>query len=904
MRLFLTTALATALIAPAYAESSKNAYEERIYLDDLRQINESEGNNNASIPSNKQEIPSSFPKKEKYLKPRVEGNWRYSNDRSILMSEFWMPLAQNEQDGSVLFGDVRLMGDNNSNKEFNLGVGYRELVNNKLLSDGIAGGMIWYDRRHTKRGSKFNQITAGLEWLGEQYDVRLNGYVPLNTSKSFTQGNTSNSALGFVGNQILVNTDQSVVEESLPGLDLELGYKLDFMDGITDVTRVYAGGYHFQGDKVESVTGWRARIASDITSDVQIGARFQRDDVRGSQAYLEATVRFPFGNKKSFKTEGLRSRLDESPERDIDIVSNEVVTEDGINQLILNARTGNAQNVIHVDNTAGAGGDGSAENPFNTLAGAEAVAIANDLIYVNRGDGTSAGQGAGITLDEEGQMLIGSGVNLIYDTNRFRTSNNRNVQDGIIVRTKTAAPVITNATGNGVDISADNTFVSGVVVDNTFNTGIKVTGNDAVIDNVIASNNPNYGIDFRADNASINSGTVLNSITNNNGGGVIFSAEAGFNIGSVTIENSITNENSNDGVLVRSFTGSNIDQVQLKNNISSDNIRDGLALSSAAGGVINEALINSNQVRSNGNMGVRVGASSGGNISALSISDNASENNSVDGYVIQVTGAGSRTLNADFSNNFANANGRYGFYTIVQNNGIIGLAKLQSNTASNNAQFGFIHQAIGVGSALDVSLSDNIADTNESDGFYIFAQTGGIINQATVTRNTARNNTRNGFLIFSANAGSDLNANLINNNAFNNDLAGFATDAQFTGVISQANFTGNIAQNNNDGFSFATSTDGSILQSQISANTATNNSLNGVRFTDGSIAGGILADMGGGVFGAAGGNQIYDNMLRDLLIDLDGAELKAENNWWGTASGLLSTAVLLQGGQLLMQAHF
>lgn len=308
MRLLLTTAIITSFVAPAYAGATlkdragtvsyaetsstatklndvspslgykafsrgrvftkgygKNSYEERIYLDDLRKIEATDTGVDKSIaaPSNTLQPQTIYtpppviqpaettlqPKQDRYLKPRVEGNWRYSNDRSILMSEFWVPLAQNSQDGSVLFGDVRIMGDNNRNREFNIGAGYRELINSQLLGDGIVGGMLWFDRRFTKRGSKFNQITAGAEWLGEKWDVRANGYAPLNDSKTHTQGNPNGSGAGFVGNQILVNTDQSVVEEALPGIDLEVGRKLGFMDGITDVTRAYVGGYHFEGDR-------------------------------------------------------------------------------------------------------------------------------------------------------------------------------------------------------------------------------------------------------------------------------------------------------------------------------------------------------------------------------------------------------------------------------------------------------------------------------------------------------------------------------------------------------------------------------------------------------------------------------------------------------------------------------
>lgn len=52
------------------------------------------------------------------LKGRVETNWRYGSERSILMTEFWVPFAQSED--SVLYGDIRMMGDDQDNREGNL----------------------------------------------------------------------------------------------------------------------------------------------------------------------------------------------------------------------------------------------------------------------------------------------------------------------------------------------------------------------------------------------------------------------------------------------------------------------------------------------------------------------------------------------------------------------------------------------------------------------------------------------------------------------------------------------------------------------------------------------------------------------------------------------------------------
>ena len=733
----------------------------------------------------------------KPLEPRVEVNWRHSNDRSILMSEFWVPIAQNEIDGSVIYGDLRLMGDNGQNREFNVGVGYRKMVENTLLGEGIIGAHAWYDRRLTKRGSKFNQITAGMEWFGEIWDAKLNAYMPLNKDKTHSQANGAGSGARFAGNQIVVNTDQSVVEEALPGLDLELGWKVPFMENFTDSTRIYVGGYHFEGDRADDITGWRTRIVSDITSDVQLGARFQRDAERGSQAFVEATVRFPFGSKQSFKEKGLRARLDESPERDIDIVAAEAITDQGTNQTLLNATTGGVQNVIHVDNTVAGGGDGSIENPFNTLAAAEGAATTNDLIYVHRGDGTTTGQANGITLDDEGQMLIGSGANLTYSSGRFRTSNGMDVSDNILIPADPlGAPVITNGAGNGVSVTSDDILISGVTTDGATTSGVYVHNT---------------------------SGTTWTK---------------GITIQSVTSQN-----NTSDGFWV---------------NLN------------GAGNAISNVAFTDNTANMNGRYGFYTLTNNGGSISQANFINNTSRNNALDGFFSNVINAGSAITNMNFTNNVADNNVRHGFFEIAQNSGTIGQATFTGNISDTNGQHGFYAQATGAGSAItNITFTDNIADNSGSHGFWTFAQSGASIGQANLVDNISQNNTSNGFYTLSTDAGSAItSANFINNIADTNGGSGFYTVAQTQGAIGELLFE---------------------------RNTSKDNSVYGFNFDSNNTAAGITtADMGGGALGSTGNNQAFGNVNRELFVDLDGGNLMAENNWWGSASGLT-------GGELLLQ---
>ncbi|USO02934.1 MAG: inverse autotransporter beta domain-containing protein [Rhodospirillales bacterium] len=462
-----------------------------------------------SLPALAQEAP---------LQARGEMNWRLGSERSILMSEFWVPIAQAQD--SVLYGDLRLMGDDRDNREGNIGLGYR-----RILPGGkaLAGGHLWFDRRLTDRGSMFHQITGGAELLGEAFDLRANGYLPLSGKKEYTVPTVNPQGPALAGTGIFVDTNGRLLEEPQYGLDLELGWRVPYLEGFTDSVRLYGGGYHFDGDHTENVTGWRARFAADITPDIQVGARFQRDAARGSQGFLEATIRFPFGQKKSFRKEGLRARLDESPERDIDIVTGAQVTDTGARVPVINASTGAAQEVLHVDNTAAGGGDGSAENPFNTLADAQAAASAQTIIYVKAGDGTTTNQDQGIVLDKTGQQLIGSGANFLYDSGRFRTANGIS-PTSILIAAATSAPKITNvnALSDGVRITANDVTVAGITVDGATRDGIVVEADGAAasaigvsIQNVSALNN-RFGIYVHGTNGGSVSAKVQGAVTSTN----------------------------------------------------------------------------------------------------------------------------------------------------------------------------------------------------------------------------------------------------------------------------------------------------------------------------------------------------------------------------------------------------
>lgn len=440
------------------------------------------------------------------------------------MTEFWVPLSQDSD--SVIYGDARIMGDDDDNKEFNLGVGYRKIVTDvPVLGRGVAGVNMWADRRLTERGSTFHQITTGAEWHGDTYDIKANAYIPLDKEKAHNLG-TAKSAPYLAGSGIFYDLANSrLVEEAQPGLDLELGFNVSgIVDGFADSARVYAGAYHFEGDKSDSVTGWRTRVAADITPDVQLGARFQRDDQRGSQGFLEATIRFPFGSKQSYRKHGLYARLDESPERDIDIVTGAVTgaaagdtVQTGLP--VLNAVSGDPQRVLYVDNSAAGGGTGGKDDPFNSLAAAQAALADNDVVYVARGDGTKTNMANGFTINRSGVSLIGEGSAFVYDGGKFTTGSAD--FSGMTLKAAGLAPVITNGAGHGITVTGANTYLAGFTVNGATGDGIRVDANaldlqNFTMRNIASTNNGRMGLTLHGYNNGALTATVESTVTTGN----------------------------------------------------------------------------------------------------------------------------------------------------------------------------------------------------------------------------------------------------------------------------------------------------------------------------------------------------------------------------------------------------
>jgi hypothetical protein len=648
------------------------------------------------------------------LSPRAEVNVRAGTERSILMTEFWAPLAQ--QSDRVLYGDLRLMGDDGDNREGNLGFGYRQI---SKKTNSVLGANAWIDRRRTENGNNFHQITLGVESLGETVDIRANGYIQLNGSKTTITPNIGSTTPYLAGSGIFFDTNGSIVEEPQHGFDAEIGYRLPILQKYIDNTRVYAGGYHFFGDTTDNTTGYRLRAEAQVNSIFSVGARFQHDNPRGSQGFLEATLRFPFKSKKLFQEQGLKSRLDESPERDIDIVTGAKV-DTGLMKPVLNP-SGTEQRILYVDNTNTNVGDGTKDNPFNTLKIAEAAFQENDILYINRGDGTTLGMDQGILINTSNIQLIGSGSDLTYN--------------GFTLLNAGAAPVITNKEasldnyrGNGVLILSSNILVSGITVSGATRNGVSIFATDgAVLNNITikevnTNNNVVVGVQLNANNGSISNTVVTNITSMSNGSrGVYGVAQANGALNSIEFSNITANNNLDSGVMMRASTTAKVNNSVLSNITVSDN----------------------------GLYGVLVEAGLAGMIEGATVSGITANNNTSDGLRINAINAGSSIWKVAVDDVVATNNA----YGVTLNASIASIAEVSLNNmnASSNRSSGIYFNAISGGSVTNVTLQNSTLNSNAMEGLYVSSNAASPILNIDVNHVQANNNGQNGMYIYSVN---------------------------------------------------------------------------------------------------------------------------------------------------------
>ncbi|HVU86682.1 MAG TPA: right-handed parallel beta-helix repeat-containing protein [Pirellulales bacterium] len=454
------------------------------------------------------------------------------------------PITTDMMDGTWFVDGRAHVSTNYGNFFSNIGIGRRQYVD---FLNSIAGISGWYDYdgdAYQNYGFRYNQLGVSAELFNPVCDFRFNGYFPI--------GNTAHVLNQFQQNYLLYVNG---IDTALQGADTKFSVRpaiLGPLNGYIDL-----GGYWFHSPAVQGFGGFSTGFGVQPLPGLAVNMEVNHDEVFGTTGF----VRVAFGLRGSPGNTRLGTRLLEPTRRNDHIVRFNQQPE-----IATNPNTGTAYNVIHVDNAAAAGGNGTAEHPFNTLSAAQAASAVNDIIYVHRGNGTTAGYDTGIVL-KNNQMLLGSGNSYVIQTTE--------VGPFLLKAISQSGPDISNPNGAGITL-ANNDRVGGITI-STADVGI--LGNNFT--NTILEQNTVFG-------------GLIDGIQLNNAAGTI------------DIFNNSIQQNAQDGIHLVGGTAT----FDVAGNTVDSNVRNGIFFDNAHG----TATVDDNTLGSNGRGnwgGVQIAQTSG-----------------------------------------------------------------------------------------------------------------------------------------------------------------------------------------------------------------------------------------------------------------------------------------------------
>lgn len=702
-------------------------------------------------------------------------------------------------DAWIPFIDVRGHVFNNGKWAANAGLGLRYLT-----GCSVWGANVYYDYRKTKH-FHYNQVGVGLEWLGQVWEARINGYLPVGkTEKFFSRFRFDR----FRGNSLILSRKR---EFAMKGFNAEVGYHWDCWECFP--LYFAAGPYYLEG-KGRVAWGGKLRARVDLWDCAYVQGNISYDKVFKWIGQAEIGITFGFGCSRQIKTRcgnccDTALTLSDRSLQPVDRFEIIAVDEHRVRKEAINPFTGQPWFFIFVNNLSSS--HGTFESPFPTLLQAQNASRPNDAIYVFPGDGTTRGMDAGITL-QNGQWFLGAGNTQIIPTT---------VGNIVIPPLASIQPKITNTAGDIVTV-ANNNVVSGFdFIFNTLNqSGIAGTG----INNLTAIQN-----------------TFITSFIDTNG---IFLTNP---TGVVNVDRSLfsgfadkTSPNFGNGVLVLLNNGGTLDTL----------------------GVSNSAFSNiSNPASGNGGAGINVDFEGlGGKLNNYVTSRNMFSNlhNNSDGGVSAIlNAAGSVVTNMTVSDST--------FSGITANSDAIGLFPAAGTVISNFSVSGCSFSGIngevggfgswglftqGNGTISNISFANSTFSNMDSTGTIAnFNTTGIFINVGTNTNTNISgctfNNITNGALgIDCAPVTLMQNINIsgcsfgnISGLNINNSSAGvalFYTNG-FGGTIGNANISSNTFSNiSNGAFGFITLMNPG--PSTINNLGLLNNTFTNIGFTGGGIS--------------------------------------------------------------------
>ena len=320
-------------------------------------------------------------------------------DRSILPVEMF-PFFRMED--SLYFTDLRFFPTVEGTFGGSVGVGYRYFSKSWDRVVGISG---WYDADGT-RDDYFQQLGLSLETYGGPLDFRTNFYLPVGQTEHQNSLALLNNSTHFAGNN-LVYSEIETFTAAMRGFDMEAGVGIPGRYAQDHALRVYGGWYYFVDDSGDNITGVSGRVQANVAYGVDAAVQVTNDNFYNTRAFFTVSWTFgPFRHSEA-SDQSAEGRLGEHVTRNYTVLA-PTRTRIDPNIVALDPQTGDPYTFAHVDSAAAAGGNGTINSPFQTIAAAQAAG--DDIIFVHA---NSVFTGAAATISmSPGQAILGDGAGI------------------------------------------------------------------------------------------------------------------------------------------------------------------------------------------------------------------------------------------------------------------------------------------------------------------------------------------------------------------------------------------------------------------------------------------------------------------------------------------------------------
>ncbi|NQV29163.1 MAG: hypothetical protein HQ518_32825 [Rhodopirellula sp.] len=363
-------------------------------------------------------------------------------------------------DNAAFFTDWRMFVDNQGNFGGNLGVGYRQWVEE---INHVVGGSFWYDGDDTST-KYFNQLGLSLELMGDDWDAFSNIYIPVGNDAQNLSVRNTNSRFNGTGTSILFDQVRNR-GNAMPGVDFQFGFLIPTDFAHEHEVRAYAGSYHFFSDEAKDINGVRVRLQGDINNVMTAQVEMTDDRTFGTNVMFGGSLVLPGSLSSERPAARRRERhLGRFSQRNYNvIVSKHVDTQSGI--AAVNPSTSAAYSVAQI--TA----DADLPSTSDILLVQAGTTLTSAITLTN---------GQYLLGEKTGQQIVADGFGLI-DVPDFSAGTGTSLIDSVVGNAVTLASnsrvaglSITNATGHGIigsgitDVTLSDLTVSGSGLDNLF----------------------------------------------------------------------------------------------------------------------------------------------------------------------------------------------------------------------------------------------------------------------------------------------------------------------------------------------------------------------------------------------------------------------------------------------------